>query len=76
MSAIIALTYLKKYKKDINPVNIKQQDLNEFLIYCIVYYTDSKYNNAMLWYYIKKDFVKQIKKNIGSYKEKYYMGLP
>ena len=54
---IIALTYLKKYEEDINPktwnkdidyVNAKQKDLNGFLLYHIVYYTDSKYNNTML----------------------------
>ena len=58
MSAIIALTYLKKYKKDINLeiwntniinfVNAKQQDLNGFLLYYMAYYKDSKYNNTML----------------------------
>ena len=66
----MASTYLKKYKKDINlkiqdinidSINTKQQDLNGFLVYCIVHYTDSKYNNTMLQYYIKEDFVKQIK---------------
>ena len=66
----MALTYLKKYKKDINleiqdtdinSINIKQQDLNGFLIYCIVYYIDSKYKDLMLQCYIKEDFVKQIK---------------
>ena len=45
----MALIYPKKYKKDINleiwdidinPINTKQQDLNKFLIYCIVHYTD------------------------------------
>ena len=63
----MALTYLKKYKKDINlkiwdtdinSINIKQQDLNRFLVYCIVYYTDSKYKDLILQYYIKEDFVK------------------
>ena len=63
----MALTYLKKYKKDINleiqeidinSINTKQQDLNRFLVYYIVYYTDSKYNNIILQYYIKEDFVK------------------
>jgi hypothetical protein len=53
----MASTYPKKYKKDINPeiwdididpVNTKQQDLNGFLIYCIVYYTDSEYNDIIL----------------------------
>ena len=66
MFAIMALTYLKKYKKDINLkiwdinidfINTKQQDLNGFLVYYIVYYTDSKYNNIILQYYIKEDFV-------------------
>ena len=66
----MALTYPKKYKKDINleiqdtdinPINTKQQDLNGFLVYCIVYYTDSKYKDLILQYYIKEDFIKQIK---------------
>ena len=63
----MASTYLKKYKKDINlkiwdididPINTKQQDLNGFLIYYIVHYTDRKYNDTILQYYIKKTFVK------------------
>ena len=67
----MALTYLKKYKKDINleiqntdinPINTKQQDLNRFLIYHIVHYTDSKYKDLMLQCYIKEDFIRQIKK--------------
>ena len=62
----MALTYLKRYKKDINleiqdtdinPINTKQQDLNGFLIYYIVYYIDSKYKDIMLQYCIKEDFV-------------------
>ena len=62
----MALAYLKKYEKDINlkiqdidinPINTKQQDLNGFLVYCIVHYTDREYNNIILQYYIKKDFV-------------------
>ena len=66
----MALTYLKKYKKDINlkiqdtdinPINTKQQDLNGFLVYYIVYYTDSEYKDLILQYYIKEDFIKQIK---------------
>jgi len=67
----MALTYLKKYKKDINPeiwntniinfINAKQQDLNRFLLYYIVYYKDSEYNNTMLWYYIREDFIRWIK---------------
>ena len=53
----MALTYLKKYKKDINlkiqdtdinPINTKQQDLNGFLVYYIVYYTDSEYKDTIL----------------------------
>ena len=67
----MALTYLKKYKKDINLkiqdtdinfINTKQQNLNRFIVYYIVYYTDSKYKDIMLQYYIKEDFIKQIKK--------------
>ena len=63
----MALTYLKKYKKDINleiwdidinSVNTKQQDLNGFLIYYIVHYIDSKYKDLMLQYYIKEDFIR------------------
>ena len=53
----MALTYLKKYKEDINPktwnkdinyINAEQKDLNGFLLYYIVYYIDSEYNNTML----------------------------
>jgi len=44
----MALTYLKKYKEDINPINAEQKDLNGFLLYHIVYYTDSEYNNTIL----------------------------
>ena len=67
ITAIIALTYLKKYKKDINleiqntdidPINTKQQDLNGFLVYYIVYYIDSKYKDLILQCYIKEDFIK------------------
>ena len=57
----MALTYLKKYEEDINSVNIEQKDLNRFLLYYIVHYIDSKYNNTMLQYYIKKDFIGWIK---------------
>ena len=62
----MALTYLKKYEedidlkiwnKDIDSVNAKQKDLNGFLLYYIVYYIDSEYNNTILWYCIKEDFV-------------------
>ena len=70
MSAIMALTYPKKYKKDINleiqdtdinPVNGKQQDLNGFLVYYIVHYIDREYKDTILQYYIKEDFIKWIK---------------
>jgi hypothetical protein len=67
----MALTYLKQYKNDINPdtwnraiinlVNAKQQDLNGFLLYCIVHYKNCEYDDTILWYYIKEDFVKWIK---------------
>jgi hypothetical protein len=66
----MALTYLKKYEnninpetwdKDIDPINTKQQDLNGFLLYCIAQYTDSEYNNTVLWYCIKEDFIRWIK---------------
>ena len=66
----MALTYPKKYKKninleiwdtDINPINTKQQNLNGFLVYRIVHYTDREYNNIILQYCIKEDFVGQIK---------------
>ena len=67
----MALTYLKKYKEDINPkiqnkninpINAKQKDLNGFLLYYIVNYTDSEYNNTILQYCIKEDFIGWIKK--------------
>ena len=67
----MALTYLKKYEDNINLeiqktniTNLKdvnQQDLNGFLLYRIVYYKDSEYNNTMLQYYIREDFIRQIK---------------
>ena len=67
----MALTYLKKYKEDINLkiqnkaiinlVNANKQYLNRFLLYCIAYYKDSKYNNTALQEYIKEDFIRQIK---------------
>ena len=54
----MALTYLKKYKEDINLkiwnkaiinlANANKQDLNGFLLYHIAYYKDSKYNNTAL----------------------------
>ena len=67
----MALTYLKKYKEDINLkiqnkaiinfVNANKQNLNGFLLYCIVHYKDSKYNDTVLQEYIKEDFIKWIK---------------
>ena len=67
----MALTYLKKYKEDINVkiqnkaiinlANANKQDLNGFLLYRIVYYKDSKYNNTALQEYIKEDFIRWIK---------------
>ena len=67
----MALTYLKKYKDDINLeiqnadiTNLKdvnQQDLNGFLLHRIAHYKDSEYNDTILWYCIKEDFVGQIK---------------
>ena len=63
----MALTYLKKYENDINPdtwnraiinfTNAKQQDVNGFLLYYMAHYKDSKYDNTMLWYCIKEDFI-------------------
>jgi hypothetical protein len=54
----MALTYPKKYEKDIdleiwnkdiiNFANSKLQDLNRFLLYCMAQYKDSKYNNTIL----------------------------
>ena len=67
----MVLTYLKKYKNNINLetqnkditnlVNAEQQDLNRFLLHCMAHYKDSEYNNTMLQYCIKEDFVRQIK---------------
>ena len=75
----MALTYLKKYKKDINPEiqdtaiinpeNINKQDLNGFLLHCIAHYKDSKYNNTALQEYIREDFIKQIKEIQASIKK-------
>ena len=54
----MALTYPKKYKKDINPetwdiaiidpATVEQQDLNGFLLYYIAHYKDSEYTDTML----------------------------
>ena len=64
----MALTYPKQYKNDINLdiqnraiidlVNAKQQNLNGFLLHCIVHYKDREYDDTILQYYIKEDFVK------------------
>ena len=63
----MALIYPKKYENNINPdtqdraivdfINAKQQGLNGFLLYCIAHYKDSEYDNTMLQYCIKEDFV-------------------
>ena len=67
----MALTYLKKYKKNINlkiqniaiinPENVNKQDLNVFLLHRIVHYKDSKYDDTALQEYIREDFIRQIK---------------
>jgi hypothetical protein len=67
----MALTYPKQYENDINLdtwnraiinfINAKQQDLNGFLLYCMAHYKDREYDDTMLWYYIKEDFVRWIK---------------
>ena len=67
----MALTYPKKYKKDIdlktwnreitNLKDAKQQDLNGFLLYRIAHYKDSEYDDTALQEYIREDFVRQIK---------------
>ena len=54
----MVLTYLKKYKKHINPKtwdtaiinpeNVNKQDLNGFLLYHIAHYKDSKYDDTAL----------------------------
>ena len=67
----MALTYPKKYKKDINLKtqnreitnlkDAKQQDLNRFVLHRMTHYKDSKYNNTALWEYTREDFIGQIK---------------
>ena len=54
----MALTYPKKYKKDINLkiwnkaiinfIKAKLQDLNRFLLHHIAHYKDSEYNDSIL----------------------------
>jgi hypothetical protein len=63
----MALTYPKKYEKDINPEtwdisiidleNAEQQDLNGFLLHRMAHYKDSEYTDTMLWQCMKEDFV-------------------
>ena len=48
-------------KAIINFANAEQQDLNRFLLHHIAHYKDSEYNDTMLWYYIKEDFVRWTK---------------
>ena len=67
----MALTYLKKYKKHINPEiqntaiinlkNVNKQDLNRFLLYHIAHYKNSEYDDTALQECIREDFIKQIK---------------
>ena len=38
--------------------NANKQDLNGFLLYRIVHYKDSEYNNTILQEYIREDFIK------------------
>jgi predicted Ser/Thr protein kinase len=68
----MALTYPKKYKKDINleiwdtaiinSENANERDLNGFLLHRMAYYKDSEYNDTVLWEYIREDFIEWIKK--------------
>ena len=54
----MALTYPKKYEKDINPetwntdiinfANAEQQGLNGFLLHRMAHYKDSEYNDTAL----------------------------
>ena len=67
----MALTYLKKYKKDLNLkiwnkaiidfIKTKLQDLNRFLLHRIAHYKDSKYNDTALQECIREDFIGWIK---------------
>ena len=75
----MALTYPKKYKKDIdlktwnreitNLKDAKLQDLNGFLLHRMAHYKDSEYNNTALQEYIREDFVKQVKETWASAKK-------
>ena len=63
----MALTYPKKYEKDINPEtwdtaiinpeNVNKQDLNRFLLHRIAHYKDSEYDDTALWECMREDFV-------------------
>ena len=63
----MALTYPKKYEKDFNLktwnkaiidfAKAKPQDLNGFLLHRMAHYKDSEYEDTMLWYCMKEDFV-------------------
>ena len=62
----MALTYPKKYEKDINPetwhrdidpATAEQQDLNGFLLHRMAHYKDSEYDDTALWECTREDFV-------------------
>ena len=67
----MALTYPKKYKKDIdlktwnreisNLKDAKPQDLNRFLLHRMAYYKDSEYDDTALQEYIREDFIRWTK---------------
>jgi len=75
----MALTYPKKYEKDINPEtwdisiidleNAEQQDLNGFLLHRMAHYKDSEYTDTMLWQCMKEDFVGWTKETWASTKK-------
>jgi hypothetical protein len=62
----MALTYPKKYEKDIDPAtwdiatidvaDAEQQELNGFILHRIAHYKDSEYNDTMLWQCVREDF--------------------
>ena len=61
----MALTYPKKYEKEIDPetwdqkvkmTTAEEKHLNGFLLHRIAQYKDSEYTGTMLWYCIKEDF--------------------
>jgi len=66
----MALTYPKKYEKDIDLktwnrdidlANAKPQDLNGFLLHRMAHYKDSEYDDTALWECIREDFVRWTK---------------